>query len=782
MTCDCGVRVQRLADGRIVLDIAEGAPRPPLPDLPDAARNAEPATSVAPTAPALAPPAPAAGTASPALARAPRPVARPASITAAAARSVAAEPAVPAPAQTPARPATAPAAEPARDTVAAEAPPLSDPREDAAATATSPLLGPSPAAIGQTETTDPTETRATEPSPGTSPDTVAQDESATPTDPVDETAATVAAARQQLLRQLTRAAEEGLLTLADPSAKAEIAAEAESGTAQGAARDEADLPLRARTGTEIAAEAERARTVATPRADAPPAHCLDAAQFDIAAWSGDAPIGLQMGVHRRAMVGEFDRANTAAVLAYVRLLIAKGFGLEAESALRAFVADLPATPVLWDLARIVDREAPKVEGIVAAGLDCPGPHALWATAARALAGTLDPEAIDADRLRGPLGTLPPAIRTRIAVPIATVALEAGRINTAEAVVAIAARADPPGPDGDGMLKVLLARIDAARGDWGRAEAALRPLIWQTSTAGIEAAIRMVEFRLARGSAPPQGLADNMEALAFTLGQTALARQLIKAAAAARASGEGLGLALTALRALAERGGDPSAARLAARDILIDYAPDEAEGAAYAEAVLAHEGLLGTDPDSDRARFAIARHFAALGLGNLAEHILAPPLSRDVPGARLIAAEAAIAAGDPQSALGLLGGTSGSEAARLRATALAALGRYDAAVEALAEVDDPQTAARYAWLAGQWQAAAGAGSTDHRILAAWMAGEAEMPEDLRAAAEVDPALAERLRAFSRDTAGAGTSVLEDALDALEAARRHRALMGELLGDG
>lgn len=776
MTCDCGARVQRLADGRIVLDIADGAPRPPVPGAPAPATAPAPAPvdTLPAAALAAASPAPDAVQAAPDVVQAapdgaraapmrlPRPTARPASVAASAARAraEAAEPSRPVPEPATEQPAASPAAD-TLETARETAPPAP---EGTTATAESTPEAPAPAMPADAT-----------PAPGDATDNTADN---TADDTADDTAATVAAARQQLLRQLTRAAEEGLLTLADPTAKADV----EAGATKEPAIAETNLPLRARTGPEIAAEVERSRTAARPTRDDTPEHCLDPAQFDVASWSSDASIGLQMGVHRRAMVGEFDRANTAAVLAYVRLLIAKGFGLEAENALRAFVADLPATPVLWDLARIVDREAPDAGGVVAAGLDCPGPHGLWAAAARALAGTLDPETIDPDRLRGPLGTLPPAIRTRIALPIATAAFEAGRIDAAEAVAAIAARADPPAPDGDGMLKVLLARIDAVRGDWGRAEAALRPLMWQTSMAGIEAGIRMVEFRLARGSAPPQGLADNMEAMAFTLGQSDVARRLITAAAVARASGEGLGLALSALRTLAERGGDPSAARMAARDILLDYAPDEAEGAAYAEAVLAHEAMLGTDPDSDRARFAIARHFAALGLGNLSEHILAPPLSRDVTGARLIAAEAAIAAADPQSALAVLGGTGGSEAARIRAAALAALGRYDAAVEALAEVDDPQVAAGYAWLAGRWQAAAGAGSADRRILAAWMAGEAEMPEDLKAAAASDPALATWLEAFSRNAVDADASVLDEALDALDAARRHRALMGEMLGDG
>lgn len=753
MTCDCGARVMRLADGRVVLDIASGAPRPDLPEgTGAAAASAEPAAPTTIAAPA------------------PRPAPRPA--------VSAAEPAPSAVA--PETPSASPPAAPATTEAAAAAAPqpaeTATPVPEAAPAPAEPL----PVALPQPPTPSP----AAEPEPPAEIAAAATEAPAQPAPPEDATAATVAAARQALLRQLTRAAEEGLLDLADraETPRADPPADPPAGAADEAAPPPADLPMRVRTGTEIAADADRARQGAAPQPAQPAAHCLDAAQFDTASWVGEASLNLQLGMHRRAMVGEFDRANTAAVLAYVRLLIAKGFGLEAEGALRAFVSDLPATPVLWELAPMVDSRAPDPDGVVAAGLDCPGAHGLWAAAAQALAGTLDPAAIDIERLRGPLGLVPPLIRTRLAVPVATVALDAGDIDTAETIAAIAARAEAPPPEGDGMLAVLMARIDAARGSWSRAEAGLRPLIWQTSPAGIEAAIRMVEFRLAQGNASPSGLAENMEALAFTLGRSDLARRLIQSAAAARAKGEGLGLALAALGTLAERGSDPGAARLAARDILVDYAPDETEGVAYAEAVLAHEAMLGTDPGSDPARFAIARHFTALGLGNLSEHILAPALQRDVAGARLIAADAAIVAADPQRALDFLGNLDGGEAARLRAAALAAEGRFDAAFEAISSADEPQLAARYAWLAGRWETAAGAGSAAQRILASWMAGETEMPDDLRAAAATDPQLAARLEAFTRDPAAAGTSVLEEALEALEAARRRRALMGELLGDG
>jgi hypothetical protein len=398
----------------------------------------------------------------------------------------------------------------------------------------------------------------------------------------------------------------------------------------------------------------------------------------------------------------------------------------------------------------------------------------------ALDGGLDPASIDLSALREPLTYLPPRIRTQLILPIADAALDAGMLTEAEALAGIAARGEPPAPDGDGMLAILLARIDAARGDWTRAEAGLQPLLASASPAGVEAAIRMVEFRQARKMAAPQGLAENMEAMAFTLGPCAQGRRLLRAAALARATGEGLGLALSSLKRLAAEDGEAAAS--AARDMVVDYAPAPGEEAAYAQAVLDHLELIGEGPESDRARIAASGRLAELGLENLAETLLAPALARGSAAARIAAAEAATAALEPDRALKHLDGMTGERAARARAAAHAATGDYGRAATAAQETGDRALAARYAWLAGNWSAAAAAGETDRRILAAWMAGAGEMPDELKAAAAADPALAAQAEAFSGPDPTEGKSLLEQAGEALEASKRRREVVGGLLTDG
>jgi hypothetical protein len=103
--------------------------------------------------------------------------------------------------------------------------------------------------------------------------------------------------------------------------------------------------------------------------------------------------------------------------------------------------------------------------------------------------------------------------------------------------------------------------------------------------------------------------------------------------------------------------------------------------------------------------------------------------------------------------------------------------------------DATLEARYAWLAGNWRAAAAAGDVDKRVLAAWMAGEGDLPEELKAAVEADPALAGRVGSFlapadaaaSADPA-AGADSITHAREALDAAQKRREQMRSLLTDG
>ncbi|MFN3616313.1 MAG: hypothetical protein ACK4WC_17380, partial [Rubrimonas sp.] len=470
-------------------------------------------------------------------------------------------------------------------------------------------------------------------------DEVAADDAAANETTGDEAAA-IEAARRRLLEQLTRAAEEGLVKLADREPETEPRASVEVDT-------ELDPQIRIRSALDIARDGEDPLPAAPEIA---PPECLPRALFDVAGWGGDQPFDVQAANLRRNLVGEFDRPESSAVVAYARFLVFHGFGLEARSALASFSAFVAPPAALEDMARLVDGEPARPDGALIKGQGCEGGQDIWAAAAAARAGTLDAAKTDADRLRPSLSALPPRLRPVLATPIAQALLTAGDIKGAEMLAAIAHRAEPEGFDADPLLAVRRARLAAARGDFATAETLLGPLTRMFSPAGVEAMIALGDMRLSRGAPAPEGLAENMEAVAFTLGATEPARRLLAAAARLRAAGDGVAAALKALQTLADRSQDPAAARFAARSILTDYEPGPRDGPAYAEAVLAHWPLVGDDPDGDTARIAVAGRLAAMGIENVAETLLEPAIARSNLAAMILAARAAISAGFPDRAL------------------------------------------------------------------------------------------------------------------------------------
>jgi hypothetical protein len=748
LACDCGVRVMTMTDGRIVLDLSEAAPRPAPASAPPRPR---PARIAARNGVETSEPAP-----EPAEARQPVP-----------------ETPEPPQADAPAEPAPPRPAEPAEPELAS-APGAGAPPAGATAADEAPAES-RPQALGATPQAEADDAPAPEISDSEASTLQASaPEASAPEASAPEGEDPLAMARQRLLRQLERAAEEGFLTLKEPLSSEQAAEPV-------APEDEAealDAPVRARDALDIAAETAARRAEA--RAPQRPEHCLPDAALDLAAWGGEADGPPELGALRRALVGEFDRPDPDAVLDYARALLRWRFGLEARMALSSFGAKVDAPRALRELSFVLEGDAPPAGGVLAAGADCPGAHGVWGGAAAALEGALDLESLDPEAMNPILARLPGDLRTAAVLPMATAALEGGAVGKAAALAALAERAQVPPPDGDAMLDVLLARIDAAAGEARAAEARLAPLVERMSLAGVEAMIRLVEFRAARGAAPPAGLAETMEAAAFVQKDSPLGRRLLSAAAAARALGEGLAPALRALRTLSQRGGDPASASAAVRNLLIDYAPDPEEAPAYAEALLAHWDMVGEGPEGDRARIAVARKLAALDLGALGGELLAPALTRGVGEARLAAAEAALAAGAPERALAQLETLDDPAAGRLRAEAHAARFDYAAALAAAEATGDPELISRYGWMAGEWRAAARGGAPDRRLLAAWMAGEAEPAEALREAVGADEAAARRLEALAPPApAQAEPDSLAASRAALEAAKRRRALMGAVI---
>ncbi|MEM9010059.1 MAG: hypothetical protein AAGE18_02450 [Pseudomonadota bacterium] len=602
------------------------------------------------------------------------------------------------------------------------------------------------------------------------------------TDPSPEldTAEAVRAARARLLEQLARAADEGLIEVAEPGLPQadEIVAPPEPPieTAEieelPSAEPELDTQIRIRRPADPLQQISIDLNVAD-------GNCIADERLDIAGWTGSAPVAVQIATLRAGLLNDDGAPDGAAVTALARLYIHYGFGVEATALLTSFPDGVADGPLLLDLARLMDDRPGASEGPLAAAGGCGGRAALW----HLLAHPEGPaDSVDNADLLASFGELPRVQRRLVGPRLVEALLDRGDVATAEGVLAVVARL--PGPHG-ASFTFAQARLAAAGGRYEEAEAAYRSLIAGDAPNAPRAMIALLESRLQRDVPPPPELAEDLALLAYMHRGASLGVALRKAETRARAGRSELGRALDIAReAMMSDRAAAGDLRAAAHQILATAEADKIGHATYAQAVLGFADLLARDVSGDGARLVVANELTSIGLANAALTVLQPTLARDDPAARLAAARAYLSLDRPTRALAELNGVAEEAARPLLVEAHIAAGSYAAARAAIPGTDLTRDAA-LAWFQGDWPAAARSVDPRRRAMAGYMARLDPRTLDLTAARPIG-AGAERTpaEAFLASLAPAGTDELSlgVARDLLSVTRGTRSFLEEALSDG
>lgn len=562
----------------------------------------------------------------------------------------------------------------------------------------------------------------------------------------------VVSAEEALLRQIERAAGQGIVELTAPSdtpppapseqvalrepappprprspATAPAAAAPDRSDALGAGgvaaifRDEDQVEATTVYDRDTASAIAARKTVDTA--------CLPDDALDIAAWSNGRPFRAQLSVVRRGLVGEFDAPRPEDVLDLARLYVRFGFGAEARATLAAFdpVASSAEAPVLADLARVVDGEPAAPDGPLSISGTCPGLHGLWlALGGRAPAFVDDAQFVS---VRESFEVLPVDLRRLLGPGLVGRLVAARRPAEARVILDATVRAGLPADEPTPAIAIANGRVLAAEGRTREAIAAFVPVADGGGPLATDAMVAMTETALAAGLPVPERTILDLRAAALLgrgTAREAPLRALLAEALAARAdlpaAIEETRAAMADLPASADRFGSIAVASLADAD------PAAVGRAAYADTVLGARDLLAGAPARDPARRQVASHLVALGLPAPALAVLAPAVVLDDPAARLIAAEAEIGLGNAEAARGTLAGLDGSRAAVLTARSYMLEGRYPEAVAALKAAGLDTEAAAYAWPSGDW-ARVDAADPERSAMAGYMAarsGEAPAP--------------------------------------------------------
>ncbi len=580
-------------------------------------------------------------------------------------------------------------------------------------------------------------------------------------DPTDE----VVLARDHLMRQLSRAAEQGLIQFVsdDAAAQAPVAEnvapqrtsdepfepkpepqnsnlaetsleedQVEAGNPEVASAPPrpVEIPLRARTAVDRDFRADRSET----RADV--AFCIDQERLDVATWAQPGAFLETTSNLRSNLLDEHDQPIPDTATKLVRHLIVNGFGAEASQMLTLYGDVVEDEGILSDVARLVDLKAPKTDGLIAKTAPCNPEAALW----RLIAGLPDgesggPFADDEEKREAIYGQmldtfarLPAITRRILGARLMDNLVAKGELELAKQLDLILLRSPADYSEG---LALSRARLMGETGRLEEAEDLYLQLSQSNRPEAHTALILLLESRISRNAGGSQQLSDALGDAAFSARGTELELPLKVAEIRSRTMTDGASEALRTLQeAIKRSGGASELLRDVGHAALEVLEPVDGDAIDYAKAVMALRAHVSEGPTGDLARRRVAETLTDSGLPNLAMKYLEPTRSRADAATSLVTAQALLALDNVEEALSILDGRTDPKALALQAEALGRLGRHEEAHKLSADLgeDSDEMRSARALRAGDWDGAASAGDRPQRLLAAYMASQETLEGD------------------------------------------------------
>lgn len=400
----------------------------------------------------------------------------------------------------------------------------------------------------------PPRTAQTEPLPIQSPDLPMLD---------TRTANAVKAAEERLLRQLGRAATQGLLepdiqTMTPRPEPIERAPREELRTVLEQAAAE-EVPLRAVTSRDDALT-DHLRVNEESLAGAA---CLPDAELAVADWGSD-DFGAGLAMWRSKLYGEFDKIDPVAAIGMARHYLHYGFGAEARHSLSM---QTQPQALLTILSRLVDGDAVEDAGPLLSQTVCDGAVALWAVLA--LPDRKGRVEIDDRAVVRHFSTLPVHLRKRLGPDLAGRLSAFGYRDAADMVMR---RLDLLTQTESPEQNMAQARIAEMEGASDIAQAARQDVVEANGAQSAQALADMIAGELAAGREILPDTADLAAAFAYERRKEPEAIRLAWAEVQARAGAGQFALAFERLAALEAMGAD-SLSQEQIYDLLRENAPD-----------------------------------------------------------------------------------------------------------------------------------------------------------------------------------------------------------------
>jgi hypothetical protein len=448
-------------------------------------------------------------------------------------------------------------------------------------------------------------------------------------------------------------------------------------------------------------------------------NCLPEALVRVSDWGTDAPFGTQIGPLNTRLYGEFDKPDEKTALALARLYVFFGFGAEAQRALRLAPKPSQDKDIVRAMASILRDGQAQPDSVLSNQMDCTTSIAVWSVLSYpALPSELP---IDTDAVLRGLSGLPPHLRRYLGPILSQRFLAVGQTETANRILRILERGTESNTPQIGMAK---AELELAEGDITDAGKTLDEVVEQGAEPSARALVRRIETLWSAGDDISFEMAQLAAAYASENRDAPIQKDLLWAQVVALAASGAFHQAFEEIERIESNGGE---ARDGLKNDVMGRLAQKADDLEFLQYAL--PPASGASPEVEPAvGNAIATRFLDLGFAQPASVYLdgstVGTAQRD---RQILRARLALQEGRPRRAEVELLDLTGPKANLLRAQARGRLGQHAAAAQLFASAGQDDAARAQAWLAEDWEHLAADPESKLREVADFMTSPPEAPE-------------------------------------------------------
>ncbi len=523
----------------------------------------------------------------------------------------------------------------------------------------------------------------------------------------------VAEAQDVLLRELSRAASQGLVDIVQPvlpllpseSVSQEIAQTDQPGPKPEHPPESSEAENHVTIKAETSIDRDSVQGPASDRMTADGLTCPADTAIAVGSWGDDRPLSEQLSDRRQALVGEFDAPSPEGIRDLARLYLYFGFGAEARDTLQAFGVPVEDSDLLQVMARIMDGGTVLQPGRLGGLTDCDSSAALWSVLAK---DRLAPgDAVNAGAVVRSFSGLPIHLRRLLGPQLSGQFLLIGDQDTARALQDATTRASG---DHGSEIRLTEARLDLAMEKPAKAEAGLQEVVAEDGPASPDALILLIETQIDQGMIVDHATVETAAAMAFEHRGTELGNRLDRAEVLATAASGGFD---SAFATLARQSAHTAVDAVASPDEgLFTLLHANADDATFLRHMFGSEERLDRTDLSRSLRQSLAGRMVDFGFPAEARAVLDAGAIREEAD-RILLARISLEEHDPGEALRSIVGMDGAAIAEIEAEALSQLGYHAGAAEAFSRAGAVAASASSGWRAGDLDAVQAFGTPEQQ---------------------------------------------------------------------